>query len=172
MSYIDDREQFFNPDEDTAMPPGMTAQYLNECVLKHNGMEVVDNDGDVWGWVHDCHKGVGKWVAATTHDRRVDQMSEGMGQPDLLRDYEPYQYITEHPAPTSDPVNPDHYQGFSNGAEVIDITENLTFSAGNAVKYLSRAGRIDGQNKGAILEDLRKAAWYVAREIDRIEAQE
>lgn len=71
----------------------------------------------------------------------------------------------------NDPVNPNHYQGFSNGAEVIDITENLTFSAGNAVKYLSRAGRIDGQNKGAILEDLRKAAWYVSREIDRIEAQ-
>ena len=71
MSYIDDREQFFNPDEDTAMPHGMTAQYLNEVMHKRNGMEVVDKDGDVWGWVYDCHKGVGKWVAATTHDKRV-----------------------------------------------------------------------------------------------------
>lgn len=80
--------------------------------------------------------------------------------------------FTDHMhVPVNDPVNPNHYQGFSNGAEVIDIAENLTFSAGNAVKYLSRAGRIDGQNKGAILEDLRKAAWYVAREIERIEAQ-
>lgn len=72
-----------------------------------------------------------------------------------------------HPT-ENDPVNPGHYQGFSNGAEVIDITENLTFSAGNAVKYLSRAGRIDGQNKGNVLEDLRKAQWYVQREIDRV----
>lgn len=160
---------------------GMNAQYLNECVDKLNGMEVVDKDGDVWGWVYDRHKDVGKWVAADTHDRRAAQMSDGMGQPALLPDYEPYYYTIRIKSSASfaegievnisDPVNPNHYQGFSNGAEVIDVTENLTFSAGNAVKYLSRAGRIDGQNKGAILEDLRKAAWYVAREIDRIEAQ-
>lgn len=36
----------------------------------------------------------------------------------------------------SDMVNhPPHYTGFSNGAEVIDITENLTFNTGNACKY-------------------------------------
>ena len=68
----------------------------------------------------------------------------------------------------ADPINPQHYQGFSNGAEVIDITENLTFNAGNAVKYLARAGRTDGHNKGAILEDLRKARWYADREIERL----
>jgi hypothetical protein len=70
----------------------------------------------------------------------------------------------------SDAINPDHYQGFSNGAEVIDITENLTFNAGNAVKYLCRAGRVDGRNKGAVVEDLEKARWYVQREIDRLTA--
>lgn len=68
----------------------------------------------------------------------------------------------------SDAINPGHYQGFSNGAQVIDITENLTFNCGSAVKYLSRAGRVDGNNKGEILEDLKKAAWYVEREINRI----
>ena len=38
----------------------------------------------------------------------------------------------------SDPVNhPTHYaEGWSNGAEVIDITENLNFNRGNAVKYV------------------------------------
>ncbi|WP_288801786.1 DUF3310 domain-containing protein [uncultured Corynebacterium sp.] len=69
----------------------------------------------------------------------------------------------------TDPISPSHYQGFSNGAQVIDITENLTFNAGNAVKYLARAGRTDGQNKGNILEDLKKARWYINREIERQE---
>lgn len=67
-----------------------------------------------------------------------------------------------------DPINPDHYRGFGNGTEVIDVTENLSFNCGNAVKYLARAGRVDGKNKGAIKEDLAKAAWYVQREINRL----
>ena len=69
-----------------------------------------------------------------------------------------------------DMVNePPHYQGFSNGAEVLDIAENLTFNTGNAVKYLARAGRIDGQNKGEIMQDLNKARKYVNREIERLQ---
>lgn len=66
----------------------------------------------------------------------------------------------------SDPINPAHYQGFSNGAQVIDIVENPPYNAGNAIKYLARAGRKDPTKH---LEDLRKASWYVAREIERIE---
>lgn len=65
----------------------------------------------------------------------------------------------------SDPISPAHYQGFSNGAEVIDITECLPFNTGNAVKYLARAGRKDPARH---LEDLQKAAWYVDREITRL----
>ena len=69
-----------------------------------------------------------------------------------------------------DMVNePPHYRGFSNGAEVLDIAENLTFNAGNAVKYLARSCRIDGANKGEIMQDLDKARKYVAREIERLE---
>lgn len=68
----------------------------------------------------------------------------------------------------TDAINPDHYRGMSNGTEVIDITENLTFNTGNAVKYLARAGRIDGKVKGNVIEDLEKAAWYVARELGRL----
>lgn len=68
----------------------------------------------------------------------------------------------------NDPISPQHYQGFSNGAEVIDVTENLTFNTGNAVKYLARAGRTDGRNKGAIVEDLEKSRWYINREIQRL----
>lgn len=53
-----------------------------------------------------------------------------------------------HATPQNDPINPNHYKGFSNNSEVIDITENLTFNTGNATKYLTRAGRTDGHNKG------------------------
>lgn len=71
----------------------------------------------------------------------------------------------------SDPVNhPTHYaDGWSNGAEVIDIAEHLNFCRGNAVKYLARAGAKDPAKE---LEDLRKARWYVDREIARLEGAE
>ena len=66
----------------------------------------------------------------------------------------------------SDAINPRHYKyGFSNGAEVIDITENLNFNRGNAVKYIARAGQKDVDKE---IEDLTKARWYINREIGRI----
>lgn len=86
----------------------------------------------------------------------------------LLEDTEGVQNVSPG---EDDHINPKHYQ-FSNGSEVIDITENLTFNGGNAIKYLARATRLDGQNKGAILEDLKKAQWYVEREITRLELSE
>lgn len=66
-----------------------------------------------------------------------------------------------------DVVNhPSHYaEGWSNGAEIIDITENLPGNRANVVKYVARAGR---KNPATELEDLRKAQWYLNREIARI----
>lgn len=65
----------------------------------------------------------------------------------------------------NDVINhPQHYTGFSNGAEVIDITENLSFNLGNVVKYVARAGRKTANP----LEDLAKARFYLEREINRI----
>lgn len=66
-----------------------------------------------------------------------------------------------------DAVNhPSHYsEGWSNGAEVIDITENLNFNRGNAVKYIARAGRKDAMKT---IEDLKKARWYIDRELKRL----
>lgn len=67
----------------------------------------------------------------------------------------------------TDVVNhPSHYaDGWSNGAEVIDITENLNFNRGNAVKYIARAGKKDPAKE---LEDLQKAEFYLNREIARV----
>ena len=68
----------------------------------------------------------------------------------------------------TDNINPKHYKGMSNGAEVIDITENLTGNGAQAVQYIARATRLDGHNKGDRLEDLNKAVWFCNREIMRI----
>jgi len=64
----------------------------------------------------------------------------------------------------SDPVNPNHYQ-LDNGAQVIDVTETLNFNLGNVVKYAARAGRKEGTDKAT---DLKKAQWYLNRELKRI----
>lgn len=65
----------------------------------------------------------------------------------------------------TDTVNhPEHYI-FPNGAEVIDITEHLTFNLGNVVKYVSRAGRKASASQE---EDLRKALFYLNRELKRL----
>lgn len=64
----------------------------------------------------------------------------------------------------SDAVNhPPHYKA-ANGLEAIDVIESFglsnSFALGNAAKYLLRAGR-----KGDAVEDLKKARWYLDREI-------
>jgi hypothetical protein len=74
---------------------------------------------------------------------------------------------TEKPYQPHDAVNhPIHYNSHPSGIECIDVVEHLTFNVGNAVKYLWRAGL-----KGALLDDLKKARWYVDREIQRLERE-
>lgn len=64
-----------------------------------------------------------------------------------------------------DPVNhPSHYLAYK-GLEVIQLTEQMNFNRGNAVKYICRAGL---KNKDTEIEDLQKARWYITREIDRL----
>ena len=67
-------------------------------------------------------------------------------------------------APNDPIVRPAHYT-FS-AIEPIDVIEMwaLGFHLGNVLKYLARAGR-----KGSKLDDLRKARWYLDREIKRME---
>ena len=63
-----------------------------------------------------------------------------------------------------DPINhPAHYTGHPSGVEAIQICEHMNFCRGNAMKYIFRAGL-----KGDEVEDLRKAVWYLQREINRI----
>jgi hypothetical protein len=63
----------------------------------------------------------------------------------------------------TDPVNhPAHYTQHPSGVECIQITEHMNFCVGNAMKYLWRAGL-----KFDDIEDLKKSAWYINREIER-----
>ena len=67
---------------------------------------------------------------------------------------------------SNDSVNhPRHYIKHPSGVECIAITQHMSFCLGNAVKYIWRSGE-----KGKEIEDLKKAAWYIDREIMRIEA--
>ena len=72
----------------------------------------------------------------------------------------------------SDAINPNHYKGFSNGAEVIDISENLVSNASHAFNYVARAGRADNHTKSqdveGKIEDYTKAVWFIEREIERL----
>jgi len=68
----------------------------------------------------------------------------------------------------SDPINhPAHYGGAENPYEAIKVIEawGLGFCLGNAVKYISRAGR----KVDPTIQDLKKARWYLDREIANLE---
>ena len=62
--------------------------------------------------------------------------------------------------------NPQHYQ--SGGLQAIDVIEafELNFRTGNAVKYILRAGK---KNPEKHIEDLKKAVWYLNRQISKLE---
>ncbi len=65
-----------------------------------------------------------------------------------------------------DPVaKPKHYNVHPSGVECIEITQHMNFCLGNAMKYLWRADNKNG------LEDLKKALWYLEREVARREKQ-
>ena len=61
--------------------------------------------------------------------------------------------------------HPTHYGGEDNPYEAIKVIEEwgLGFNLGNAIKYISRAGK-----KLDTLEDLEKANWYINREITKL----
>lgn len=62
----------------------------------------------------------------------------------------------------SDPVNPQHYKRHPSGVECIDVAEHFGFNLGNALKYIWRA-----DEKDTPTVDLRKARWYLDREIKK-----
>lgn len=64
----------------------------------------------------------------------------------------------------NDPIHPAHYRSHPSGIECIQIAEHWPFNLGSALKYLWRCDLKDGANE---IEDLKKAIWYIEREIKR-----
>lgn len=78
------------------------------------------------------------------------------------------QELLQHLKNKMEMVNhPNHYGGENNPYEAIKVIEawDLDFCLGNAVKYISRAGKKDASKE---LEDLNKAVWYLNRRIEQI----
>jgi hypothetical protein len=64
---------------------------------------------------------------------------------------------------SEDKVNhPKHYTNHPSGIECIQVIEHMNFNLGNVIKYVWRC-----ENKNG-LEDLKKAQWYLNREIERL----
>ena len=61
--------------------------------------------------------------------------------------------------------HPEHYGGEENTYEAIKVIEawGLGFHLGNVIKYISRA-----EKKGAEIQDLEKAQWYLNRYLDAL----
>ena len=72
--------------------------------------------------------------------------------------------------------HPKHYGGEENPYEAIKIIEalNLNFNLGNCLKYICRLGKKPSgslSNDEKTLEDLKKAAWYMQREVERFQKE-
>ena len=79
-----------------------------------------------------------------------------------VKDYKEDGYKQPSPKAHPDVVNhPPHYKKHPSGIECIQITEHMTFTLGNAMKYIWRADYKNG------VEDLKKAIWYLNREIEK-----
>lgn len=67
--------------------------------------------------------------------------------------------------------HPSHYTQYK--VEVIDLIESMPYCRACAIKYIARAGfkpPSNGQTQRAKeIEDLRKAQWMIAKEIERME---
>ncbi|MFH1377341.1 MAG: DUF3310 domain-containing protein [Planctomycetota bacterium] len=69
--------------------------------------------------------------------------------------------------PAIDPVERPSYYRWLAGIECIEVAEHFSLCLGAAIQYIWRAGR-----KGDAIEDLKKARWYIDREIKRLTARE
>jgi hypothetical protein len=78
--------------------------------------------------------------------------------------------VYEQPVQAEKIQHPAHYGGADNPYEAIKVIEawNLGFALGNAVKYISRAGKKPGESE---LDDLKKARFYLERRLQQLEKE-
>lgn len=94
----------------------------------------------------------------------MEKQYEFMPEEQLVRNY----VKAIHESHGYDNVDhPRHYKEHPSGVECIEITEHMGFNLGNAVKYIWRCDL-----KKDAIEDLKKAKWYIEREIKKRSAEE
>jgi hypothetical protein len=81
---------------------------------------------------------------------------------DIVREQQARDYAARYEPPKDVINHPPHYTAHPSGIECIQITEAMNFCLGNAIKYIWRADL-----KHNAIEDLKKAVWYVNKEIER-----
>lgn len=92
------------------------------------------------------------------------------GYEEIVAAQQPNKVWTSHnQAEQFDSVNhPKHYNSHPSGIEAITIAEHFSFCLGNVVKYIFRAGL---KENNTTLVDLKKAKFYLDREIERLSKQ-
>jgi hypothetical protein len=86
-----------------------------------------------------------------------------------MTDKEFFKFLEQCKPDEVDSIN--HPSYYTDGKiEVSDFIadKNLNFFRGNVVKYVARAGKKNAETE---VEDLKKAAWYINREIERVEGK-
>lgn len=145
--FFDDEECF---ESRTALDFANRFEFVTDCMTEEDFKE----------W---CKTGENPTLKSETETKSVD---ENILQPSA--DGEKGYLVTQklQYAATNDPVHhPSHYTSHPSGIECIEITRHMSFNIGNAIKYLWRNGKKDGQ---PAIQDLQKAVWYIQDEIRRL----
>lgn len=159
---------FYYPADGHSLGDYVRGLYTNEpgWLVGYQGPEI--NVGDVvqvyplknvdFKWT-DLLADPGEDVPSYGHSSFPDPFAEDLEGDDWFTD------VQDQPIEAEDVVNhPAHYTAYK-GLEVIQLTEQMNFNRGNAVKYIARAGLKDPASE---VQDLEKARWYIDREINRI----
>jgi hypothetical protein len=115
--------------------------------------------GDVVKW-SGC-----SWVVTEAGRRLRLERLEGLERRHAWLDPEELHHPSEPPAAAPTVDHPRHYNAHPSGVECIVVAEAFGFNIGNVIKYVWRA-----DEKGGSIEDLKKARWYLDREIARRDA--
>ena len=110
------------------------------------------------GKIHPCNdcEGYDKWVNRSIFIREAAKpLSEAVKE----------WVDSDHSEWANDSIHkPKHYTEHPSGIECIQVTEHMGFNLGNAIKYIWRCDL-----KKDAIEDLKKAKWYIDREISKRE---
>lgn len=114
-------------------------------------------------------------IDSATIEKYVDEVNKIGCTTFIIKDKKDIEYIKEKiEMENQEMVNhPSHYGGKDNPYEAIKVIEawEADFNIGTTLRYLCRCGKktIGGSAEEMRLEDLKKAAWYLNREIENIE---